>query len=59
MAGRKGEENCFSKLTRDNVIAIRMMSRHGVGNYAIARRFGVSGTTIKKILRREKWAWLK
>lgn len=59
MSGKCGEENCFSKLKRDDVIAIRVLSRQGMGNYEIAKRFGVTGTTIKKIVRREKWRWLK
>lgn len=51
----RGERNGQSKLTADQVVAIRSNSQ----SLSVAGKiFGVSPTTIRKIRKREKWAHL-
>jgi hypothetical protein len=56
----RGEENCWAKLTEQQVRAIRKLhdpSWHsGFGYKALAKMFGVDEKVIRRIIRREKWA---
>jgi hypothetical protein len=51
----KGEEAVWSKLTAEQVLAIRKDPRTQV---AIAKDYNVQRTAIQKIKNRESWAWL-
>jgi len=46
------------KLDADQVREIRVMSRDGVSNASIARKFGVGPDNIRMIMRGEIWSWL-
>lgn len=59
VAGKKGEENCFAKLTEAQVREIRELSKAGFRTYQIAKEFGISGPHAKRIILRQKWVWLK
>jgi DNA-binding transcriptional regulator YiaG len=50
----RGEEHPQAKLTEDQVRAIRATT--GVSKRALARRYGVADSTIRKIIDRRKWA---
>lgn len=47
-----------TKLTADDVIAIRALSAEGLGAKRIAQRYGVRWENIRAIIRRQTWAWL-
>ncbi len=51
----RGAGNGNSKLTDSKVLAIRASGEPGV---VLARRFGVSGTTVSQVRRRRTWAHL-
>jgi len=53
----RGERVGRAKLTSDQVRAIRQCYVPGAG-YAMAKRFGVSPTTISEIVRRQSWRHL-
>jgi hypothetical protein len=50
-----GIERANARLTDDDVRAIRAVSPYFGRTTDLARQYGVSDTTIRKILRREKW----
>ena len=54
-----GEQKGTSKLCTREVLEIRALrTQEWPGNLAVARRFGVSTTTIKAIVRRKIWSHL-
>lgn len=53
----RGERNSQAKLTEADVAAIR--SRVGISYQQIAKQFGVSATTVWRVKRRLRWAWLE
>jgi hypothetical protein len=52
---RYGEENGFSKLKRDQVLAIRASDEP---RNELAQRYRISPATVKSIKARRCWAWL-
>jgi len=58
MKGQKGELNFHSKLTDENVLAIRLMDSKGASRTAIAKQFNVSITLISGIVRGRAWKHL-
>lgn len=52
----KGEGNNQAKLTEDKVQEIRQLAKTGKSQYAIAKKFQVSQSTIGKILTGRTWA---
>ena len=55
----RGERNHRGKLTEIDVLNIREKLAEGKSQRAIAREFGVHGTTIWGIAHRVYWGWLK
>lgn len=53
---KRGEQNGNSKLSRGQVNNIRQMSQSGVEGKKLAEMFGVSATTISKIVRYKSWS---
>lgn len=53
MTHLRGEKHPLSKLTKDDVLAIR---RDGRGHKAVAADYGVSPTLIRNVRNRETWA---
>jgi hypothetical protein len=51
----RGERNVQSKLTEDDVRAIRLSA---LPEKVLGLRYGVAATTVGRIRRRERWAWL-
>lgn len=51
----RGEESPHSKLTNESVRSLREWIRDGHGVRATARKFGVSHTTVRRILSGSKW----
>ncbi len=51
-----GESNGRSKLNADKVIEIRKLREDGYSNYKLAEKFGVSRTTIIRIVSRVLWS---
>lgn len=56
-AGRyaRGSDNPLSRLTEAQVLTIRTNFSAGIGVMELSRRFGVSRTTINKIVYRKTW----
>lgn len=54
----RGSGNGKTKLTVDEVRAIRQFARAGVARKAIAQQFGVSVEAISHITSRRNWNWL-
>jgi len=52
----RGEKNPASKLTQEQIIAIRSIT--GKLQRKIAEEYGVSQLTISKIIKRKTWGWL-
>lgn len=52
---RKGGKHWNAKLTRGDVVEIRRLAARGMMQKDIAERFGVSGTTVHKIVHRKRW----
>ena len=56
---RKGSLNPTSKLTENQVLAIRKKYREGESSHrALASEFGVGKATITRILSGKNWGWL-
>jgi hypothetical protein len=56
-----GEQKPSSKLTERDVNEIRRIYKSGsseFGSKPLARRYGVSSTTVRKIVKREKWRYV-
>lgn len=53
-----GSRHGISKLTEQDVLAIRTLSAEGLGAKRIAKGYGVAWETIRAIIRRDTWAWL-
>ena len=53
--GQRGSNNVHSKLAESDVKKIRELSLVGVSQRKLAKRFGVSDSTIGRIVRKEKW----
>lgn len=53
---QKGEANFNSKITEDDVRAIRASAESGTTKAALAREFGVSPSMIGWIVKRQRWA---
>jgi len=51
----RGSNNVHSKLTESDVRKIRNLSNSGLSQRKLAKKFGVSDSTIGRIIRREKW----
>jgi Autographiviridae endonuclease len=52
----RGERHSRPKLTADAVVAIRALVAGGESQRGVARRYGVSHTTVRMIVLRRKWA---
>ncbi|PEJ68135.1 hypothetical protein COL30_12070 [Bacillus pseudomycoides] len=52
---KKGEKNHRSKLTKDDVIKIRMLSEQGLSQYKLSERFKVSRSSIADIVNYRTW----
>lgn len=50
-----GEANGSAKLTLAEVRTIRCLCQEGIAKKALARRFGVSDTTIRRVVKGETW----
>lgn len=57
--GANGERNGSSKLTENDIHAIRNMFLDGYNNSQIAKHFGVDGSAISQIRRGLKWKFIK
>lgn len=53
-----GSDHGLSKLTDDAVRDIRARSSAGEATNSIAERHGISGTHVRRIVRRQAWGWL-
>jgi hypothetical protein len=56
--GNLGEKNGSAKLTEAQVRAILQSHRNGMSKVALARRYGVTSTTIWAITKGRIWAWV-
>ena len=54
----RGEQNGASKLTENQVRAIRTAHQQGVGYKRLAREHGVSPRGVRAIVKRSTWGWL-
>lgn len=54
----RGERQWKSKLTREDVLRIRNLSRQGMSSYKICETFSVASKTIRDIVSKKRWAWL-
>jgi transposase-like protein len=57
-AGGKGSQNVNSTLDEGKVRMIRQAAKQGVTAGQMARLYGVSAETIRRVIRYETWAWL-
>lgn len=59
---QRGTENPWAKLSEEDVLEIRRLHdpawHSGYGHKALAKRFGVNETVIRRIVKREKWTHL-
>ena len=51
----QGEKNSSAKMDRDKVLEIRRLSKKGVSQYEIARRYGIAQPTVNHIITRYHW----
>lgn len=51
-----GERNPAAKLTAESVAAVRARASRGESGVALAREFGVSPTTVSRVIRGVRWA---
>jgi hypothetical protein len=51
----KGEKNCHTKLTEDDVRTIRRRAKNGEARSALAREFHLYKSTIRLIVARITW----
>lgn len=54
----RGQRIGEAKLTELNVLEIRRLLKQNFPHRKIAATFGVTHTTVGRIKRKEKWAWL-
>lgn len=57
-AQQRGQISHLAKLTRENILEIRLM-RGGMTTAQVAQKFGVSWATIYDIYAGRTWSWLK
>jgi hypothetical protein len=55
---KRGTDHYRAKLTEDNVRLIRRAYAGGQAPWSLASLYGVAAVTIRRIGRRESWAWL-
>ena len=55
----RGEQRPWSKLTEEQVRAIRREHAAGASGYGLAKKYGVAAPTITAIVRRKKWAHVR
>lgn len=55
----RGERNGAARLTRQDVLIMRKLARHGAPFDLLARAWGVEETTTAQAVRRQSWAWLQ
>lgn len=55
IAGLPGVTNLSAKLNDEQVREIRALAEQGVSQRTLARRFGVTQSTVWRIVRRHKW----
>ena len=53
-----GEDNPHSKLTADDVLAIRRLFASGKSKRSTAKGFDISHRQVTRIVNREQWGWL-
>ena len=51
----KGEQNGFSKLTEENVLAIRSLGKQDLKHADIAKRFSIQRSQVSAIMTRRAW----
>lgn len=54
----RGERNGRAKLTETDVVDIFKAHAGGERIFLLARRFGVTSTSIRRVLLRERWGWV-
>ncbi len=54
----RGTKHHFSKLSEDDVHAIRALADGGAPKTALSRQYGIALGTVKTIARRKIWNWL-
>lgn len=55
----RGEKHGMSKLDRRKVLQIRFMHQDGESIAVLARRFGVSESTVRDVVKRRTWAHVR
>ena len=55
----RGKKNGQSKLTEDDVRAIRRKVAQGASQAAVAREYGLGPMAVNRIVRRLRWGWLE
>ena len=58
-SSNRGEAHGMSKLTERIVRRIRLLHNQGLNNAAIGRRLNLSSELVGKIIRGDRWGWLK
>lgn len=59
MSGFRGTKHWSNKLIETDVLAMRALFLLGLSPYLLAKIFQVSRPHAKRIVRGEKWTWLK
>jgi DNA invertase Pin-like site-specific DNA recombinase len=55
MGAPTGERNGAARLTAESVAEIRALAKEGEPHRLIARRFGVSKSSVGRVARRQTW----
>lgn len=55
----RGSRNGAAKLSVKRIRAIRAAANSGQSQSLIAKREGIAQSTVSKIVRRERWSWVK
>jgi hypothetical protein len=55
----RGEKQWNAKLTESDVREIRSLSRFGLSEDLIAKKFKVHQATVRAVVRRKSWAWFE
>ncbi len=56
---QRGEKQWASKLTKSDVINIRILSSKGMSGKDLSKKYDVNQSCISKIINRSLWGWLK